>query len=134
MRIVSQLSEKAEEHIVACASRTLSDTERKYSIVEEGALAVCEFVKGLGDGSEVGSSLSWLTSHQDYDGGVELIELINQDIFAIMRPFILPSDDDQRELTDLVGPFIDAEIGFRFAITLHLNSLKYSVRTRLPVK
>ncbi|UYV70981.1 K02A2.6-like, partial [Cordylochernes scorpioides] len=37
--VVSQLSEKGEERIVACASRTLSDAERKYSIVEKEALA-----------------------------------------------------------------------------------------------
>ncbi|UYV68635.1 K02A2.6-like, partial [Cordylochernes scorpioides] len=37
--VVSQLSEKGEERIVACASRTLSDAEMKYSIVEKEALA-----------------------------------------------------------------------------------------------
>ncbi|UYV72300.1 hypothetical protein LAZ67_9002523 [Cordylochernes scorpioides] len=135
--VVSQLSEKREERIVACASRTLSDAERKYSIVEKEALAcvwACEkfrrWVWGLKftlrtDQSSLTTLLTtkgndraglriarWsarlmnfdynieykkgrdnvlpdylsrssLSSHEDYDGEVELIASINQDMLAI---------------------------------------------------
>ncbi|UYV63679.1 hypothetical protein LAZ67_2005286 [Cordylochernes scorpioides] len=135
--VVSQLSEKGEERIVACASRTLSDAERKYSIVEKEALAcvwACEkfrrWVWGLKltlrtDQSSLTTLLTtkgndraglriarWsarlmnfdynieykkgrdnvlpdylsrssLSSHEDYDGEVELIASINQDMLAI---------------------------------------------------
>ncbi|UYV66880.1 hypothetical protein LAZ67_4003210 [Cordylochernes scorpioides] len=135
--VVSQLSEKGEERIVACASRTLSDAERKYSIVEKEALAcvwACEkfrrWVRGLkftlrtdqftlttllttkGNnraGLRIARwsarlmnfdynieykkgrdnvlpdylSRSSLSSHEDYDGEVELIESINQGMLAI---------------------------------------------------
>ncbi|UYV66879.1 hypothetical protein LAZ67_4003208 [Cordylochernes scorpioides] len=102
-----------EERIVACASRTLSDAERKYSIVEKEALAcvwACEkfrrWVWGLkftlrtdqfslttllttkGNdraGLRIGkwSARSSLSSHEDYDGEVELIASINQGMLAI---------------------------------------------------
>ncbi|UYV75503.1 hypothetical protein LAZ67_13000420 [Cordylochernes scorpioides] len=135
--VVSQLSEKGEERIVACASRTLSDAERKYSIVEKEALAcvwACEkfrrWVWGLKftlrtDQSSLTTLLTtkgndraglritrWsarlmnfdynieykkgrdnvlpdylsrssLSSHEDYDGEVELIASVNQDMLAI---------------------------------------------------
>ncbi|UYV84472.1 hypothetical protein LAZ67_X002313 [Cordylochernes scorpioides] len=135
--VVSQPSEKGEERIVACASRTLSDAERKYSIVEKEALAcvwACEkfrrWVWGLKftlrtDQSSLTTLLTtkgndraglriarWsarlmnfdynieykkgrdnvlpdylfrssLSSHEDYDGEVELIASINQDMLAI---------------------------------------------------
>ncbi|UYV66448.1 hypothetical protein LAZ67_4001712 [Cordylochernes scorpioides] len=135
--VVSQLSEKGEKRIVACASRTLSDAERKYSIVEKEALAcvwACEkfrrWVWGLkftlrtdqsslttllttkgNDRAELRIarwsarlmnfdynieykkgrdnvlpdylSRSSLSSHEDYDGEVELIASINQDMLAI---------------------------------------------------
>ncbi|UYV80805.1 K02A2.6-like, partial [Cordylochernes scorpioides] len=135
--VVSQLSEKGEERIVACASRTLSDAERKYSIVEKEALAcvwACEkfrrWVWGLKftlktDQSSLTTLLTtkgnyraglriarWsarlmnfdynieykkgrdnvlpdylsrssLSSYEDYDGEVELIASINQDMLAI---------------------------------------------------
>ncbi|UYV67953.1 hypothetical protein LAZ67_5002609 [Cordylochernes scorpioides] len=135
--VVSQLSEKGEERIVACASRTLSDAERKYSIVEKEVLAcvrACEkfrrWVWGLKftlrtDQSSLTTLLTtkgndraglriarWstrlmnfdynieykkgrdnvlpdylsrssLSSYEDYDGEVELIASINQDMLAI---------------------------------------------------
>ncbi|UYV83454.1 hypothetical protein LAZ67_23001089, partial [Cordylochernes scorpioides] len=108
--VVSQLSEKGEERIVACASRTLSDAERKYSIVEKEALA-CVWACEKNDRAGLRivrwsarlmnfdynieykkerdnvlpdylSRLS-LSSHEDYDGEVELIASINQDMLAI---------------------------------------------------
>ncbi|UYV84632.1 hypothetical protein LAZ67_X002921, partial [Cordylochernes scorpioides] len=135
--VVSQLSEKGEGRIVACASRTHSDAERKYSIVEKEALAcvwACEkfrrWVWGLKftlrtDQSSLTTLLTtkgndraglriarWsarlmnfdynieykkgrdnvlpdylsrssLSSYEDYDGEVELIASINQDMLAI---------------------------------------------------
>ncbi|UYV66549.1 hypothetical protein LAZ67_4002023 [Cordylochernes scorpioides] len=129
--VVSQLSEKGEERIVACASRTLSDAERKYSIVEKEALACfrrwvwglkftlrtdqsslttllttkgndraglriarwsarlmnfdynIEYKKGRDNVLPDYLSRSSLSSHEDYDGEVELIASINQDMLAI---------------------------------------------------
>ncbi|UYV80837.1 hypothetical protein LAZ67_19001932 [Cordylochernes scorpioides] len=135
--VVSQLSEKGEERIVACASRTLSDAERKYSIVEKEALAcvwACEkfrrwvwglkftlrtnqsslttllttkgndraglriarwsarfmnfdynieYKKGRDNVLPDYLSRSSLSSHEDYDGEIELIASINQDVLVI---------------------------------------------------
>ncbi|UYV75052.1 hypothetical protein LAZ67_12002238 [Cordylochernes scorpioides] len=102
--VVSQLSEKGEERIVACASRTLSDAERKYSIVEKEAFACndraglriarwsarlmnfdynIEYKKGRDNVLPDYLSRSSLSSYEDYDGEVELIASINQDMLAI---------------------------------------------------
>ncbi|UYV79912.1 hypothetical protein LAZ67_18001028, partial [Cordylochernes scorpioides] len=252
MGVDSQLSEKGEGRIVACASRTLSDAERKYSIVEKEALACVwagekfrRWVWGLkftlrtdqsslttlpttkGNDRAVLRIARWsarlmnfdynieykkgrdnvlpdylsrlsLSSHEDYDGEVELIASINQDILRkdlsvqedlilnekgkILVPVSLRNkllsfvhkahqgmvrtkqrlresywwpemDKDMEDLVtncwvcknhdkrlksirvsitpverpanpwtklglDIVGPFIDTKIGFRFAITL----------------